>query len=192
MKRLVLTLLAATALPGIAHAQSATDTASADVGVSGTVAKLCMLGTPAPAPVDVGQVATTSGTRVGKFAAISDRTVTLPGSFCNFAGSAITVTATALVSDDASPVAPGFAKAVNYTAAVTNWAPGPATVTTNATAAGGSPTNSATGPTQPAPKVADLDVTLSNFTAPSDNLLTAGAYSGLVVIKLGPVASGGD
>ena len=102
------------------------------------------------------------------------------------------MTATALVSDDASPVAPGFAKAVNYTATVTNWAPGPAAVTTNATAAGGSPTNSATGPTQPAPKVADLDVTLSNFTAPSDNLLTAGAYSGLVVIKLGPVASGGD
>ena len=53
-------------------------------------------------------------------------------------------------------------------------------------------TASATGPTQPAPKVADLDVTLSNFTAPSDFLLTAGAYSGLVVIKLGPVASGGE
>jgi hypothetical protein len=35
-------------------------------------------------------------------------------------------------------------------------------------------------------------VTLSNFTAPSDFLLTAGAYSGLVVVKLGPVASGGE
>ena len=192
MKRLALTLLAAAALPGIAHAQSATDTATADVGVAGTVAKLCMLGTPTPAPVDLGQMANTSGARVGKIAAIAPRSVALAGSFCNFAGSAITVTATALVSDDASPVEPGFAKAVNYTAAVTNWAPGPATVTTNATAAGGTPTSSATGPTQPAPKVADLDVTLSNFTAPSDNLLTAGTYSGLVVIKLGPVASGGD
>lgn len=191
MKRLAFTLLATIALPGIAHAQ-ATDTATADVGVAGTVARLCMLGTPTPAPVDVGQMANTSGTRVGKIAAISDRTVNLPGSFCNFAGSAITVTATALVSDDASPVEPGFAKAVNYTAAVTNWAAGPATVTTNATAAGGSPTSSATGPTQPTPKVADLDVTLSNFTAPSDNLLTAGTYNGLVVVTLGPVASGGD
>ena len=191
MKRLALTLLAAVALPGIAHAQ-ATDTATADVGVSGTVAKLCMLGTPTPAPVDVGQMANTSGARVGKIAVIAPRTVTLPGSFCNFAGSAITVTATALVSNDASAVEPGFAKAVNYTAAVTNWAAGSATVTTAATAGGGSPTNSATGPTQPAPKVADLDVTLSNFTAPSDFLLTAGAYSGLVVVKLGPVASGGE
>ena len=104
----------------------------------------------------------------------------------------ITVTATALVSNDASSVEPGFAKAVNYTAAVANWAAGSATVTTAATAGGGSPTASATGPTQPAPKVADLDVTLSNFTAPSDFLLTAGAYSGLVVVKLGPVASGGE
>lgn len=192
MKRLALTLLAAVTLPGIAHAQTATDTASADVGVSGTVAKLCMLGTPTPAPVDLGQMANTSGTRVGRIAAIGSRTVALDGSFCNFAGSAITVTATALVADDAAPVEPGFAKAVNYTADVTNWAAGPASVTTAATAAGGSPTSSATGPTQPAPKVADLAVTLSNFTAPSDNLLTAGTYSGLVVIKLGPVASGGD
>ncbi|MGN6817661.1 MAG: hypothetical protein ACTHJR_03215 [Sphingomonas sp.] len=192
MKRLALTLLATVALPGIAHAQSATDTATGDVGVSGTVARLCMLGTPTPAPVDLGQMANTSGTRVGKIATITPRTVTLAGSFCNFAGSAITVTATALVSDDASPAEPGFAKAVNYTAEVTNWAPGSAAVTTNATAGGASPTNSATGPTQPAPKVADLNVTLSNFTAPSDNLLTAGTYSGLVVVKLGPVATGGD
>lgn len=191
MKRFILTLLAVTALPGIAHAQ-ATDTATADVGVAGTVARLCMLGTPTPAPVDVGQMANTSGTRVGKIATIAPRTVGLPGSFCNFAGSAIRITATALVSNDASPVEPGFAKAVNYTAEVTNWAAGSASVTTNATAAGGSPTSSATGPTQPAPKVADLDVTLSNFTAPSDNLLTAGAYSGLVVVTLGPVAAGGD
>ena len=191
MKRLALTLLAAVALPGIAHAQ-ATDTATADVGVSGTVARLCMLGTPTPAPVDVGQMANTSGARVGKIAVIAPRTVTLPGSFCNFAGSAITVTATALVSNDASAVEPGFAKAVNYTAEVTNWAAGSASVTTAATAGGGSPTASATGPTQPAPKVAEINVTLSKFAAPSDFLLTAGAYSGLVVVKLGPVASGGE
>ncbi len=189
MKRLALILLAAAAVPGIAHAQSDTDTA--DVAVSGTVAKLCMLGTPTPAPVDLGQMANTSGTRVGRIATIATRTVTLPGSFCNFAGSAVTVTATALVATDPAPVQPGFARAVNYTASVTNWAPGPATVTTAANAAGGSPTSSSTGPTQGAPKVADLSVDLSNFTAPSDLLLNAGNYSGLVVITLGPVAAGG-
>lgn len=191
MKRLILPLLAAIALPGIAHGQTVTATATGDVAVAGNVAQLCMLGTPTPAPVDLGQLATTSGTRVGRIAVIAPRTVMLAGSFCNFAGSAITVTATALVNNDATPAPTGFARAVNYTAAVTNWAPGAATVTTGATAGGGTPGASSVGATQGAPKIADLTVNLSNFTAPSDSLLTAGSYSGLVIVTLGPAPSSG-
>jgi hypothetical protein len=191
VKRLILPLLAAIALPGIAHGQTVTDTATGDVAVGGTVAQLCMLGTPTPAPVDLGQLAATSGTRVGRIAAIAPRTVTLAGSFCNFAGSAITVTATALVNNDATPAPTGFARAVNYTAEVTNWTSGASTVTTGATAGGGTPSASSVGATQGAPKIADLTVNLSNFTAPSDSLLTAGSYSGLVVVTLGPAPSSG-
>lgn len=187
----MLAAAAALALPGTAFAQAATDTATGQVTVGGNVARLCILGTPSRPTVDVGQMAATSGVRVGKITTIGAQTVTLPASFCNFAGSAITVAATALVSTDATAVQPGFAKAVNYTAAATNWAATATSATTAATAAGATPTTSSTGATQTLPKTADVTVTLSNFTAPSDALLTAGTYNGLVVVTLGPAAGAG-
>lgn len=194
MKTLALGIVAVAAatLPGTAFAQAATNTATGQVTVGGTVAQLCILGTPSRSNVDVGQMAATSGSRVGRIATITEQTVTLPASFCNFAGSAITVTATALVSTDASPVQPGFAKAVNYTAAATNWSTTATSATTASNAAGSVPTATSVGATQALPKTADVTVTLSSFTAPSDLLLTAGTYNGLVVVTLGPVAGGGS
>ncbi|WP_423603665.1 hypothetical protein [Sphingomonas sp. MS122] len=192
MKALMLGIAAAAAmLPGTAFAQAASDTSTGQVVVNGNVARLCILGTPSRATVDLGQMAATSGTRVGRIAALGEQSVTLPGSFCNFAGSALTVTVTALVSTDASAVQPGFAKAVNYTATASNWAITSTAATSAATASGATPTATSTGATQPAPKTADVNVTLSGFTAPSDALLTAGTYNGLVVVTLGPAVSGG-
>jgi hypothetical protein len=194
MKTLIYAMAAGAAalIPGTAFAQSATDTSTGSVTVGGNVARLCILGTPSRATVDVGQMATTSGARVGRIAVIGNQTVTLPASFCNFAGSAMTVAVTALVSTDASPVQPGFAKAVNYTATASNWALSPTAATSAASASGATPTATSTGATQPAPKIADVNVTLSGFTAPSDALLTAGIYSGLVVVTLGPAVGGGS
>ena len=192
MKALMLGIAAMAAIiPGTAFAQAASDTSTGQVVVNGNVARLCILGTPSRATVDLGQMAATSGTRVGRIAVLGDQSVTLPGSFCNFAGSALTVTVTALVSTDASAVQPGFAKAVNYTATASNWAITATAATSAATASGATPTATSTGATQPAPKTADVTVTLSGFTAPSDALLTAGTYNGLVVVTLGPAVSGG-
>lgn len=186
--RATLSLLAAlaTLAPVLAHAA---DSDQKTVGVVGNVAKLCVLGEPSPASVDLGQMVATSGARVGKITTIADQDVSLPGSFCNYAGTQLTVQASALVAADASPVQPGFARAVNFTAAVSNWTGTPASVTTAATAGGATPSATGVGSTQTAPKLANLDLALSAFTVPSDALLVAGGYTGSVTITLGPSAN---
>ena len=186
--RMKLALLAALTALAPAAAQAA-DNDQKTVGVTGNVAKLCVLGEPTPASVDLGQMASTSGSRVGKITAIADQGVTLPGSFCNYAGTQLTVEASALLADDASLVQSGFARAVNFTSTVSNWTATPATVTTAATDSGATPSASAAGATQSAPKLANLDLVLSGFTVPSDALLVAGGYTGSVTITLGPSAT---
>lgn len=184
------------ALPMLAFAGAAiaqtSDTATADVTVGGNVARLCVLGQPTPPTIDVGQMAETSGTRVGRIRTISTQVVTLPASFCNFAGSAVTVSATALVVNDNLAVQPGFARAVNFAASASNWAGSPTNVTTTASASGATPSASSTGTSQPLPKIADVRLELTGFSAPGDALLVAGTYSGLVTVTLGPDSSSGD
>jgi type 1 fimbria pilin len=186
------TLIALAALPLLAIATpalaQATDSDSADVRVTGRVAPLCILGEPSRATVDLGQMAATSGSRVGRIAVLPAQDVTLPGSFCNFAGSALTVSTTALVSDTAGSPPSGFARAVNYTATGSGWAASSTSATSGAGADGSNPTASGTGATQPLPKLADIQVQLSSFTVPSDALLLADNYNGLVTVTLGPAA----
>ena len=187
MKKLLFAALPllASATPALSQA---TDTDSADVEVTGRVAPLCILGTPSQASVDLGQMAATSGTRVGRIAALGDQDVTLPGSFCNFAGSALSVTATALTGDSAGDTPDGFARAVNFTATGSGWASGETIVTTAAARDGSGPTDSGTGVTQPLPRLADIAISLSDFAAPEDALLLADTYTGLVTVTLGPAA----
>jgi hypothetical protein len=166
----------------------AQDSDQETVQIGGQVAPLCILGTPSQAMVDLGQLIDTSGPRVGKLTTISNRTITMPGSFCNYANSAITVDATALVAADMSTPQAGFARAVNFNAAASGWATPDASATTAASAAGASPTASNTGGTQPTPRLNDVTLTLSAFSVPSDLLLVAGGYTGQVVITLGPAA----
>jgi hypothetical protein len=158
------------------------------VQIGGQVAPLCILGTPSQTMVNLGQLIDTSGPRVGKLTTISNRTIMMPGSFCNYANSAITVDATALRAADASTPQPGFARAVNFNAAVSGWATPNASATTAASAAGANPTASNIGGTQPTPKLNDVTLTLSAYAVPSDLLLVAGGYTGQVVITLGPAA----
>ncbi len=181
------TVLLAVALAGIpasAMAQSGTGT----VGIDGRVAPVCILGDPSSALVDLGVLAATTGPRIGKVAVLPSRTVNLPASFCNFAGSVVSVRANALLAADASSPQPGFARAVNYTATAAGWASGNATVTTAALGNGASASATGTGATQPLPKIADIGVTLSSFTVPGDLILVAGNYSGVVTVTLGPAA----
>lgn len=177
----------ASAMAGLAASASAQTTESArDVDVSGSVSSLCILGAPSPAAVDLGQLIATAGGRAGRIGAIANQPVTLPGSFCNFGGTVIGLSSTALLSSDVSPPQLGFARAVNFTATVSNWAAGSASVTTAADATGASPTALGQGGVQPTPKVADLSLVLSAFTAPGDALLVSGDYAGAVTITLGP------
>ncbi len=180
-----LALIAIAAFPAAAMAQT---TETGTVAVEGSVRPVCILGDPNPALVDLGQLSASSGIRTGRIAVIPTQTVTLPGSYCNFAGSVVTVTATALTSDDTSSPQAGFSRAVNYTASASNWASGASSATTAALRDGSSPTANGTGATQPLPKVADITLTLSAFTAPGDLILVAGNYSGTVVVTLGPAA----
>ena len=179
--------LSLAALPATALAQPTPATGT--VAIDGAVAPICLLGTPTPVPVNLGQMVSTSGPRVGRIAVLPSQTVNLPNSFCNFAGSTVTVQATALTASDASSPQPGFARAVNYTASASGWAAGNTVATSNALRDGTMPTASGTGATQPLPKQGNIAVTLSNFTVPSDSLLVAGNYSGLVIVTLGPTVT---
>lgn len=180
-----LTTLALALAPASALAQSA---ATGTVGVDGRVSPVCILGDPNPATVDLGQLTAGSGPRTGRMAAIADRVVQLPASYCNFAGSAVTVRATALIVNDPAAPQAGFSRAVNYTATGNNWSSGASAATTAALRDGSNATTSGTGATQPLPKISGIALTLSNFSAPGDSFLVAGNYSGTVVITLGPAA----
>lgn len=184
MKAIAAFALVAAAFAAPAMAQSSDD---ADVPITGTVAQVCSLGAPSQASIALGQLINTSGVRVGRLAAIPAQSVSLPNSFCNFAGSSVSVSATAVISTDGSPVQSGFSRAVNYVAGVAGWASAPTSVATSATASGGSPTATAAGGVQPTPRLGDLTLTLNGFSVPSDALLTSGAYAGQITITLGPV-----
>lgn len=186
MKKLIcISFLALATLPANAQAQ-ADDTGEA--AIDARVAPLCILGAPVPAQVNLGLLADTSGARAGRIAAVPAQVVTLPASFCNFAGSVVRVDASALVSSDPATPQSGFARAVNYTATATGWAAASALATTAAQGDGSSPTSSGTSAVQPLPRIANIDVTLSSFAVPGDRILVAGNYQGLVVVTLGAAA----
>jgi hypothetical protein len=159
------------------------------VTVDGSVTSVCVMDAPSPPSIDLGQLAAASGVRTGKLTTIGDQTVALDNTFCNYGGTHLTVSATALV--DSSPtVAPGgFDKAVNFTANVSGWTSSPASVTTNAAFDGSNPTNSANGGSQGLPKSANLTLVLTGFSTPGDGFLIGGSYSGSVTVTVGPDAA---
>lgn len=191
MKLLLWTCVVSALVAGApALAQTATPE-NGKVAVTGTVAPVCILGAPSPATVDMGVLSETAGPRAGKLASLAAQSVVLPSSYCNFAGSALTVTTEALLSADTVTPQVGFARAVNYTATASGWTSSPTSSTSSATGIGGNPAKVTTGATQPSPRLSDISVQLSNFTAPSDAFLVAGAYSGTVTVTLGPATNGG-
>lgn len=171
-----------------APAAAQSNTATGNVAIDGQVRSVCILGDPNPALVNLGQISAASGPRTGRIDTIAPRTVTLPASFCNFAGSVVHVTTTAMTSSDATSPQAGFTRAVNYTATASGWASGSTAATSIALRDGTSPSATGTGVSQPLPKIADISVTLSSFTTPGDLILVAGNYSGNVVVTLGPAA----
>lgn len=169
-----------------AAALAATDSDTKNVGITGTVSRLCVLGEPSTTLVNLGQMAETSGARVGKLTAIANQTVTLPNSFCNFANSSVTVEATALKAADATTPPTGFARAINYTATASGWAATNAAAATSDDGNGGSAAVRGIGSSQPTPKLSDITLALSGFAVSGDKLLVSGSYNTTVTITLAP------
>jgi hypothetical protein len=176
-------------LSASAGAAGAQAPAAGRVGVNASVDGVCRLGPPSRPSVNLGEMAARSGMRVGRLATLLEVTVTLPDSYCNFGGTKVTIRAEALVQPDDSALPPGFARAVNYTSTVTTWATTPPVITTAAGADGASPVAEGSGSTEPAAKLTDLTLALSDFNVPSDARLMAGNYHGQVTITLGPAVT---
>lgn len=171
---------------GTAGAQTARD---GHVGVNANVDGVCRLGPPSRPSVDLGEMAARSGARVGRLAGLLEVSVTLPDSYCNFGGTQVTIRASALVQLESSEVPEGFARAVNFTSTVSNWATTPPLITTAASADGASAAAEGSGGIEPAAKITDLILALSGFSVPSDARLVPGNYRGQVTITLGPAVT---
>jgi hypothetical protein len=191
MRKAIALLAAGTLLiPALASAQS-TNTAQKSVPVTGNVDALCVLGNPTPSSVALGAL---EDPTTGKLKSISDQSVSLPSSWCNYAGTQISISSSALVADTATAPS-GFSRAVNFTSTVSTWGANPqATATTAASSTGGSPNASGTGQTLCQPNLTDLSLLLNNFSTGggASNILVASGnsgYSGTVTITLGPGSS---
>jgi hypothetical protein len=154
-----------------------------NVGLDAQVSRLCALGAPTPAGLTLGQISEGSGTRVGRLATIASQAITLPGSFCNYAGAALAIAASPLALTSGTTQT-GFVGSVNYTCTISAWGATAATVRTSAS----SPSGSGVSSTNAAPRETDLVLVVSDFAAATDDLLQPGAYLALVTITLGPDA----
>lgn len=179
--------LAATALAlatSVAAAPaSAQDPARGNVGLDARVSQICVLGEPSPAGLALGQISEASGTRAGRLATIAAQTILLPGTFCNYGGAALAISASPLAVTSGAAQA-GFTGAVDYTCSISAWGATAATVRTSATNAAGDRASA----TSAAPKATDLTLVVSDFATAADDLLQPGAYLALVTITLGPDA----
>jgi hypothetical protein len=189
--RILPTFLLAIVTVTVAHARpgsSSPDGTGVDghATINGDVSNLCILGVPSPSNVELGQLSSTSGNNIGHLQQIADQLVLLPASFCNYAGTQMTVQASALLDSDTSTVESGFTRAVNFTATVSDWGSRNAAVTTEADASGDNPNAADVGGVQDSPAQTDLKLKLSNFTAPGDGFLVAGNYQGSVTVTVGP------
>jgi hypothetical protein len=194
MRRTIALLAAGTLLvPAIAGATAETgsDTAQKAVPITGNVSAHCVLGDPNPSTVALNAL---EDPTTGKLRSIGDQNVSLPASWCNYAGTQVSISSSALLAD--TPTAPsGFSRAVNFTSTVSTWGANPqASATTAASSTGGSPNASGTGQTLCQPNQTDLSLVLSDFSTAggANNILVAsggGGYSGTVTITLGPGAS---
>ncbi|MFY8048314.1 MAG: hypothetical protein ACOVNS_05785 [Erythrobacter sp.] len=173
-------------LPAPLLAQTRGESDEGEVQVIASVAPVCVLGEPSENVIDLGTLVDTSGPRIGRMAALAARRITMPGSFCNYANTMISVSASAMTEQTGAVLGSGFSRAVNYRVVVSPWAASEADLLTIAAADGSGPAGNAASASQPLPRISDLTVELSGFAAPSDALLVAGEYSGLITVTLGP------
>ena len=107
-------------LPGAALAQSAP---SQTVTVTGDVAKACMLGTPASATLNIGALTDASGRLLPALTGNTPAAqTTIASAWCNTPSTiALKASPLTMVSTPAYAQPQGFARAITYTANLTNW-----------------------------------------------------------------------
>lgn len=185
MKRILMTMAAATTLAAIAASPALADSGS--VTVNGTVTGTCTVQGAAPqATINVGELdVPTTGLVVSGFGGANTASFKV---VCNTAAPKIAVSATALTGPASPPT--GYTNVVNYKATVT-----PSLAT--GTFAGTAPfydTASATSHTETLasplanPSLGDnILVTVSAPSTPTPtNILVAGAYQGTVTVTVTP------
>lgn len=177
----ILSAALALALPGVAQAQSATD--SKTVGVIGTVPPLCFGGTlTGDGTFDLGVLVdlTTGQLRTD----LTAPNKILVGSFCT-SRSSITISATPLQAQNYVAAAPnGFSRRVHYRATASGWTVVPASFDT------ASASNTAATQTRSTAFTGDITVALSNFSTDGGaNLRLVGdnSYRGVVTVTLAAV-----
>lgn len=173
MRKYILAALPALALTVPAMAQDSTGT----VAIDGSVASRCLFTTPNET-ISLGEMALPgSDTNAGRLdsSTVDGRTATLVG-WCNNAAAGMTVEAFALTNT--ANAASGFTNRVDYTA------------TAEANSASGNDTSLVDGAGATVSVgmfTGDVVVTLSDSSAPSNNLLVAGNYNGQVEVTLTPI-----
>ena len=172
---LMLAPMVLAAAPAAAQTADATGT----VVIDGTVAPRCLFTTPS-ATISLNEISLQgSDGNAGRLntAAVNGRTATLVG-WCNSAAAGMTVEAFPLINTAAN--ATGFTNRVDYTAVA------------NANAASGDDTSTVVGAGTPVGVgmfTGNVDVALSNASAPGNDLLVAGTYNGSVEVTLSPIFS---
>lgn len=183
MNRLHLAILplAALALPATAQAQTASDTDSKTLAVTGNVPAICTGGevSGGNSTYDLGVLINTTTGLLRDDLAAPDKL--LVGSFCS-TRSTIEVEATAMTARNSPSTAPaGFSRAVNYVATASGWTE---TAATFDTAAASNPNASQT---QPQPFSGDVTVGIDGFSTEGGNSLRLVAdteYRGEVIVTL--------
>jgi hypothetical protein len=174
-RTLTIAALAALTVAAPAVAQDATGT----VDINGSVAERCLFTTPS-ATIWAGELAK-GGTDVnaGRLnpAVLNGQKRTLVG-WCNGTASTISVEAEELLNTNFTGTAPtGFTRRIDYTA----------TADANGASAWDSSLAAGAGDSEDVGIfTGNVDVTISAASAPGDNLLIAGDYSGQVLVTLSP------
>jgi hypothetical protein len=158
------------------------------IQVQGSVAKACVMGTPAASTLSLGSLIDPA---TGKLlASIPAASTTITGSWCNTA-STISVSASPLVAQSFTGTLPsGFTKAVNYTAEAAGWTAASASFTTSGDTTGGGNSAVAGAANATDPEAATITVNVSNFTTPgtASRLVGDPNYSGAITVTLAPTA----
>jgi len=185
-RQLIALAMAGALAPALAHADtSSSSSVNVTYKLTGSVDKLCSLGTIGSKTLNVGTMINPSN---GTLGSVSSQNTSVTGSWCNTA-STISVLATPMIAQSFTGTPPGgFTKAVNYTATVSGWTAPPASFTTNGDDSGNGSGATPDAQNQANPETTTITVGVGTFKSPNtaDLLVADPNYSGNITLTLAP------